>query len=542
MENIKIIDVRASIFKNATQQRHRRNKRYVIGIAYNVAISDEKASRVISVQAEADAVSGNKRFYRHNAVRLTKSQLRKVNLIGLPMCLEHTKNAKVGRVLANWVDDKGNMMIAGEIDGNTEAGKRVVELVDSGQLGSFSVQYDVKYDARSGQVKEKSFGEISLCHKPYFEGCDVLTVCANAEKKNDLSITNNQNSIQKHNEQNLTKPLLSSSGNNNNLVEQLDNLVTANFHLNSIYDTPEQLCKSRIIANYIDSVMMADSTTTTNMDASQETTDSPQITTKRTADDMLETQDKIANSVVDNDDEESLLKEDPQEIAKNALKTNDPDALNKALAQMTRRCNALKGVATRKTNEAKRYRQTLDAFEARGEEAKKNYEEKAFKEFTTKMRPKFEKYQSGKMDQEDLNNHLDQLSDFVKDPENIPALRAATVAANAIEDLEAKNAEIEQLKKQLAFNDEMTKTTTTPYASTTTTTTRRTVEGSYVPTNTTANLNVSAADTTQKTSTIPPGPLGVDTKLWSDLWKTGNNNLELTASMINTYNRKPQTF
>lgn len=126
-------------------------------------------------------------FYYDPAVKLSESDLNEIDgAWGAPLCVEHNEADVVGHVAHSWLRDEKELQITGRIpikdaEGrDIPRGQQIVSDIQNGHLRGFSVGY--KTDITSdGELKEKTFDEISLVREPFFTGCD-LTVGVYASK------------------------------------------------------------------------------------------------------------------------------------------------------------------------------------------------------------------------------------------------------------------------------------------------------------------------------------------------------------------------
>lgn len=75
--------------------------------------------------------------HRHPSIRWTVDELRRMNLVGVPLHVSHDTEElpPVGKVLSSYIDDKtGNLHIIGEIRGNDVVGQTMIDMLDKARL------------------------------------------------------------------------------------------------------------------------------------------------------------------------------------------------------------------------------------------------------------------------------------------------------------------------------------------------------------------------------------------------------------------------
>ncbi len=123
-------------------------------------------------------------FYHDPAVKLSQADLDDINgTEGAPLCFEHKRSDVVGHVSHSWLGDDGNQLRVVARIPLDERGQKIVDEIRSGDITGFSVGYRTNFgDDECETVESKTFHEISLVKKPFFDGCNIsMAVAASAE-------------------------------------------------------------------------------------------------------------------------------------------------------------------------------------------------------------------------------------------------------------------------------------------------------------------------------------------------------------------------
>jgi hypothetical protein len=169
-----------------TQRTHNqpagRGRYFIIkGKAYPSLLPGRAASQTVDA-APADREA----FYNHPTIKLSEGDLDDIQGVdGAPLCFEHNAEDRVGTVTHSWIDsEKGRCLkIWGRIplqhaDGTPHArGHQILAGIKAGSIRGLSVGYStpLNNDPVTGTKKlmSKTFDEISLVEKPFFQGCDL---------------------------------------------------------------------------------------------------------------------------------------------------------------------------------------------------------------------------------------------------------------------------------------------------------------------------------------------------------------------------------
>ena len=153
------------------------DKRFLVGIAYNLLIEpgshrDEvQLSEVRASNGEGDA---RHRLYHDPLIRLPRDEMMRdggdFHWRNKPILVNHG-GSPVGRINSCRIVD-GRVEISAEV-----TDPAAIKRVDDGDLGSFSVGYDVRASA-DGKKRHFDVKEVSLCHEPFFEGCTISVVAS----------------------------------------------------------------------------------------------------------------------------------------------------------------------------------------------------------------------------------------------------------------------------------------------------------------------------------------------------------------------------
>lgn len=156
------------------------------GIAYNrLIIGDNPTKQITSNLHDRES------YYQDDAIRLSTKDLENFkNINGKPLCVEHDTSKVVGEIHHHWIgENDGRLRIWGRIYTDTEEGKLAAQKVQNKQFSGLSVGYDARLEqdnlTGASSVFCKSFGEVSLCEEPFFDGC-MITVSASKNNKKQL--------------------------------------------------------------------------------------------------------------------------------------------------------------------------------------------------------------------------------------------------------------------------------------------------------------------------------------------------------------------
>ncbi len=128
-------------------------------------------------QADAHPESGSKSFH------ITPNESKQMDLVGLPVRLEHADSLTLGTIQKSWNDSTGRKWVIGEIDDNSVeskfAGKDL--LSNSAVFKGLSLQH-VHNEYSDGSSSKKPV-EVSLVRNPRRPGCTVAVVRASITDK-----------------------------------------------------------------------------------------------------------------------------------------------------------------------------------------------------------------------------------------------------------------------------------------------------------------------------------------------------------------------
>jgi len=164
-------------------------KRFFVGVVYNLLINDDTSQQQASAQtmSEVMASSGGdrKRLYHHPAVRLPRNEMGRDNgdahWRDRPLLLDHGNTSfghkSIGRIHSSRiVGDR--VEVSGEV-----TDPDVIQRLDKGNLLSLSVGYKVEDEGHrnpeTGAARQRfHVQEVSLCEKPFFEGCGITVLAS----------------------------------------------------------------------------------------------------------------------------------------------------------------------------------------------------------------------------------------------------------------------------------------------------------------------------------------------------------------------------
>lgn len=174
--------------------------RYVIGVAYRNLLDDDGQRRTLSVQASRAAdilkapegtYSAKERaqarhaFYHDPSVRLQKAVAEQHSLHGYPIYREHDRAAPpIGEILHSHVESNELRIYAKVTD------PAVVAEIDAGHLPDFSIGYDFEFDALGTHATP--IKEVSLTRRGFFDGTNVIGVCAHDHSAGDTGALGNK--------------------------------------------------------------------------------------------------------------------------------------------------------------------------------------------------------------------------------------------------------------------------------------------------------------------------------------------------------------
>ena len=139
----------------------------VAGTAYPEVLSDKNPPNKLAAR-----IMTKRQYYNDPAIKLSKENLDDIDgAEGAPLCFEHERTDVVGSVSQTWLGDDGKKLrIVARIPLN-ERGKKIVDDIQAGEITGFSVGYRPHLD--EDVVVGKTFHEISLVKKPFFDGCNI---------------------------------------------------------------------------------------------------------------------------------------------------------------------------------------------------------------------------------------------------------------------------------------------------------------------------------------------------------------------------------
>ena len=415
---------------NANDKR----RRMVMGTAYNHAIP---TNRSISRVGVAAAQATDQSSYTDPAIALTSDQLSGLSLNGLPLCLEHDKNAVIGRVLMNWVDEKGDMQIVAEIDGETSSGQQVIDLVDKGQLGSFSVGYDVVMDEKTGNVARKEMHEISVVREPYFEGCNIQVRASKQKqaKENKDSVLFKQNG----NVSTTTTRTTASSLPTYSVVTK----VRA-----SLVNDPQTVLRQ---IRCHTSNTMSSTTADQKPDAEQQQQQQQQQAQANANATPMEQETpnmagrkRRADELDEMLDQPELTDEQQNEILRAAV--DDPEKMKALVEQLRTKTRQLAGMK----GYAKQLKEKINSYEARDKQAVEEYA-KETEEALRSVWGNLDSLAQSEMNERDLEKARCALTETCQNPENYPLRRMVTCMAGSAEKIASLEKQVEELKKKVAM-------------------------------------------------------------------------------------------
>ena len=169
-----------------------RKARYFEGWAYPEVGTGEQV-KVFTVELSAENIR-NRAHYDDPANRLHQNDIvgqdrRLSGIINKPVMIEHGKDPRYGdgiygKVETARMEADNRIFVTGWLYGADENGvenERAMSAIgelDSGHLGSLSLRWRTMLDEPTNTVLAKDVLELSLCHKPHYEGCVITTACS----------------------------------------------------------------------------------------------------------------------------------------------------------------------------------------------------------------------------------------------------------------------------------------------------------------------------------------------------------------------------
>jgi HK97 family phage prohead protease len=155
----------------------------VTGTAYPRVLPGKNATK----RLKPNAMKNRQAFYHDPAVKLSQADMDGIDgAEGAPLCFEHNKGDVVGLVSQSWLgDDDNQLRIVARIPLDNERGKKIWSDIQAGDISGFSVGYRTEFDDEQDDVvASKTFHEISLVKKPFFDGCNISrAIMASADEK-----------------------------------------------------------------------------------------------------------------------------------------------------------------------------------------------------------------------------------------------------------------------------------------------------------------------------------------------------------------------
>lgn len=148
-------------------------RRLIYGVAYTGAIKD-RTRKTVKCSLDTWESDDDNVFYSDESVRWTDAELRKLDLHGLPMWVQHSdKLPAVGQVVWNHVNKDGDLCIVSEVPRTNKYQEAVIELIDSGVCADLSISYPLTRNDDTGVVSHGFPDEISFVSKGHFPRCRV---------------------------------------------------------------------------------------------------------------------------------------------------------------------------------------------------------------------------------------------------------------------------------------------------------------------------------------------------------------------------------
>jgi len=169
-----------------TQREHNTKAtkpRYAIikGKAYPSLLPGRHDSREVTVNP-LDRV----KFYNAPVIKLSDGDLDDIEGVnGAPLCYEHKGEDRVGTVTHSWIDTEqgrclkiwGRIPLHDAQGQRIERGHQILAGIQAGKIQGLSVGYrtPLTHDpvTQTTKLSSKTFDEISLVDKPFFDGCNL---------------------------------------------------------------------------------------------------------------------------------------------------------------------------------------------------------------------------------------------------------------------------------------------------------------------------------------------------------------------------------
>jgi len=110
---------------------------------------------------------------------LTSDELKKLNVVGEPIFVEHDeKMGKVG-VIVRCSFEAPNFLITGCINTENEKLRNSIRnQLKTGELSDLSIGFSALQCTSTGNFTDKQFNEASLVKKGFYDGTNIVRVCA----------------------------------------------------------------------------------------------------------------------------------------------------------------------------------------------------------------------------------------------------------------------------------------------------------------------------------------------------------------------------
>jgi len=162
--------------------------RLIEGIAYNAAIPGERRRVTCSEKTWNDP--DDDVFYWDEAVRWTVDELKKLDLVGKPLRVQHQPDEElpsVGEIVANYVDNEGHLHIIGNVPAGNKFQNAVISLIDNDVISDLSIGYPLERNKKTGEVVHLGVDEVSFVTDGHFRGCKVSLKANERKPGPDLS-------------------------------------------------------------------------------------------------------------------------------------------------------------------------------------------------------------------------------------------------------------------------------------------------------------------------------------------------------------------
>lgn len=114
----------------------------------------------------------------YDGAYLRRDEIERMDLRGVPVCLEHDPRTRVGRVVSSWAGADGSMRCILETSDETTAGRFAGQVLSRGVAGEVSLGTECTIDPSRWSVTGKRVREISLVHRGARPGTRVHAVAA----------------------------------------------------------------------------------------------------------------------------------------------------------------------------------------------------------------------------------------------------------------------------------------------------------------------------------------------------------------------------